>query len=51
MDVLDDDPYMRPSKEPEIPLLDRLGLRLPIDKDYEPPKWRRTRVRIDTSDG
>jgi hypothetical protein len=46
-----DDPYMRPSKEPEIPLLDRLRLRpLPIDKDCEPLKWRRTRVRIDTSD-
>jgi len=48
-DVLDD-PYMQP-RVPEPALLDRLGLRpVPRDDNYKPPKWRRQRVRIDTSD-
>jgi hypothetical protein len=48
----DVDPYM---SEPvrEVPLLDRLGVRprsMRETDDYEPVKWRRSRVRVDTSD-
>jgi hypothetical protein len=51
MDVIDDPYIAEPPRE--LPLLDRLGVRprsMREDDYYEPPKWRRSRLRYDTSD-